>query len=193
MVLTSLFFLRRLKINLLTCQIMEKVLFVLTLEDELAQKYFYKKHGSVEHDANFYFLKPPEFLEYDPSSMAYIFESRVLKNQNVRLFVSEDVNLFSYQEGDLLSSVESALSYTPYVVLFRLRRDKLSVIEDIENVRNMFTDVCYGPSFDPKYDSVDELCRFSDFLPLIESFVEYTQPFLKDERENRSSKSQDLS
>ncbi len=157
----------------------ETALFVVTLQDDLARKYFNRKNSlAEEEDADFYFLLPKEFEEYDPSKMVFIFDQNALRHEYVKLFV-DDWYPFSSAFDLEQVLVEACENYMPYVVLFRLKREDFEVIESIECVKDSFTDVYYADLFDLHFSNVQEIQRLSSFFGRMRDFFESFNPFLK--------------
>lgn len=161
----------------------ETVLFVATLSDNLARKYWHKTHGEIENDSDFYFLLPSEMREYDPQKIIWVLEPRALRHPNVRPFV-EDWYLF-HDIGSIEKLVSFTREYAPYVCLLRLERQNIDTLESVEDVRCKFTSVYHARSFDPRCDMVkDVVVRFSDVLLQMEEFHRQHQPYLKTQEQS---------
>lgn len=160
----------------------ETVLFVATLSDNLARKYWYKTHGEIENDSDFYFLLPSEMQEYDPQKMIWVLEPRALRHPNVRPCV-EDWYLF-HGVGKIEELISSACEYAPYVCLLRLERQNIDTLESVEDVRCKFTSVHHARSFDPRCDASGEIVPLFQILLQMEEFHRQHQPYLKTQEQS---------
>lgn len=168
----------------------ETVLFVATLSDELARKYWYKTHGEIENDADFYFTRPSKMVEYDPAKMVWIFEPRALRDPNIASFVGDWYPF--HGSRDLTEIVCEAREYAPYVCLLRLERQDLDTLEVIEGLRTAFTEVYYADLFDSSYDTGKDILRLSGVLNTMKDFFIPYQPQLKQRRDRFLSRGEEL-